>query len=337
MDRKFTSSPHNNGYEQLALADVGTPIVSPEPSPTVIGSYPTSPHPAADRTSIQFAKAAFIFKDKLQDVRNNANKRTTLVHQDEVLPTPPPVTSSDADPKKQEKDSGTNDVDDPIAARRLQTLTLTQSSLTSFLSIAIATLQARAYATYQSTKDTPGAWPTHPNLMPTILLMVIALLAATFDLGVLLAHVFPSRAAQLLRVANKSHGLMVCVKGLSYLLASVVCRSGFDYGNASGTNNDLWGWTCSEKAAEMGEVTRAGAQCDGQTAAWYIALAQVLIEGLGVVGTVWIHQQSRKARGDKGGLLSDTAELEKLIAWGQEVDKTLTGATPQAGGNKGIV
>ena len=71
-----------------------------------------------------------------------------------------------------------------------------------------------------------------------------------------------------------------------------------------------------------------------QTAAWYIALAQVLIEGLGVFGTVWIHRRSRKARGEKGGLLSDSAELEKMIAWGQEVDKTLSGVRPQAGWNK---
>jgi hypothetical protein len=68
-----------------------------------------------------------------------------------------------------------------------------------------------------------------------------------------------------------------------------------------------------------------------QMAAWYIALAQIGIEGLGVFGTVFINQRSRKARSGKGGFFSEPAELEKMIAWGQEVDKTLSGMAPQTG------
>jgi hypothetical protein len=70
-----------------------------------------------------------------------------------------------------------------------------------------------------------------------------------------------------------------------------------------------------------------------QTAAWYIALAQIGIEGVGVFGTVFINQRSRKAS-SKGGRGTDefpAAELEKMVAWGQELDKTLGGMTPQTG------
>jgi hypothetical protein len=259
MDRKLTSHP--GGYEPVSLADVEVPSVSAEPSPTVVVSSPTSPH--SEKTSIQFAKAAFLFKDKLDDVRKN--KRTTAVHEEEVLPTPlsppaplPPSSSPPEDPPEGEDSS------DPIAARRLRILRLVQSTLTSFLSIAIAVLQGKAYLAYQRTKDTPGAWPTHPNLMPTTLLLVVGILAGAFDLSLLLAYLLPSRAKTLLGVATKSHNLLTCVKGVSYLLVSVVCRSGFDYGNASGQNNDLWGWTCSSAADQFADVTQAGANCDGQ-------------------------------------------------------------------------
>jgi hypothetical protein len=46
-----------------------------------------------------------------------------------------------------------------------------------------------------------------------------------------------------------------------------------------------------------------------------------------------INQRSRKASSKGSG--NDefpAAELEKMIAWGQELDKTLSGMTPQAGG-----
>jgi len=138
-------------------------------------------------------------------------------------------------------------------------------------------------------------------------------------------------------MATRSHSLLTCVKGLSYLLASIVCRSGFDYGNATGQNNDLWGWTCSSAADKFADVTQAGTQCGGQTAARYIALAQIGIQEVGVFSTVFIKQRSRKARGEEGGVFSDAAELEEMIAWGQEVDKTLSGMTPKTGDSKGAL
>ncbi|KAK1760037.1 hypothetical protein QBC47DRAFT_396046 [Echria macrotheca] len=321
---------YTGGYKQVASADTDAHHGdSAEPSPTIVASAPNSPR--SERVSMQFTKAAFAFKDKLEDVRKH--KSQPVVHE-EALPTPttqnppkPEPATSGADAPQEAKSE-----EDPVTARKLRILRLVQSTLTSFLSIAIAILQGKAYLSYQQTKNTPGAWPTHPNLLPTLMLMVIAILAGSFDLCLLLAYLFPTMARTFLRIATKSYNILTCAKGVSYVLVSAVCKGGFDYGNASGQNNDLWGWTCSSAADKFDSLTQASANCSGQTAAWYIALVTIAIEGIGIFGTFFINQSKRKAAGKEMDSAEFAAEFEKLAAWGQEVDKAVGGITPQAGG-----
>ncbi len=94
--------------------------------------------------------------------------------------------------------------------------------------------------------------------------MGVAIAAAVFDLSVIAAYAFPSRARTLLRIAESSHTILTCAKGLSYALTSIVCRGGFNYGNSTGQNSDLWSWTCSDAADKFDSITQAGANCDGQ-------------------------------------------------------------------------
>jgi hypothetical protein len=253
----------SGGYKKVASVDTDGHQESPEPSPTIV-VYPPATQ-CSDGASIQFAKAAFLFKDKLDDVRK---KRTEMPKDAAPAATSPPQTAlQDGAAKGDDTTKGDDEAsgsDDPIEARRLLILHLAQTALTSLLSIAIAALQGKAYVRYLQTKDTPGAWPKHPNLLPTILLMVIAVLAGTLDLSVLMANIFRSHAKTFFGIATKSFNILTCVKGVSYALVSVVCRGSFNYGKSSGQKNDLWGWTCSAAADKFDSVTQAGANCTGQ-------------------------------------------------------------------------
>jgi len=263
----------SDGYAKVSSIDTDGHLESEsqEPSPTILASSPTSP--SSERATFQFAKAAFVFQDKLNDIRKK-HTEVQVPKAATLAATPPPQTAphgnttkgDDSDSSKGTDASIATKQDDPVAARRLRILRLVQSVLTSLLSIAIAALQGKAYASYLRTKDTPGAWPTHPNLLPTILLVSVAVLAGALDLSLLFAYLFRSHAKTFFGIAKKSYNILTCVKGVSYVLASVVCKSGFSYGNSTGQNNDLWSWTCSAAADKFDSLTQAGANCDGQTA-----------------------------------------------------------------------
>jgi len=267
MQRNLTS--HAGGYKQVSCTD----LESAEPSPTTTGGSSLQSPKSERGASMQFAKAALIFKDKLEDTRRRTSR--TGDELSPPLPTPsttayttspppsaqlllPPSNPSNQPEEKEEEE------EDPVTARRLRIIRLVQNALTALVSIAIAVLQARALVSYQQTKDVPGAWPTHANLMPTILLMVVAILAGVLDLCLSLAYLFPAYATIFLNLATKAQNVVTCAKAVSYLITAIVCRSGFDYGQASGQKNDLWGWTCTSAAQEFDPVTGASANCVGQ-------------------------------------------------------------------------
>ena len=67
------------------------------------------------------------------------------------------------------------------AAKRIKIMRVVQSTLSALLSLGIAIFQARVYATYQNTRSQEGMWPTVPNVMPTLLLFSVAIVALVFD------------------------------------------------------------------------------------------------------------------------------------------------------------
>lgn len=75
--------------------------------------------------------------------------------------------------------------------RRIRILRCIQHLLTALVSLGVAVLQGRTYIIYQQTKDVPGAWPSFPDLFPTLLLFATAVAATTMDLSALIAYMFP--------------------------------------------------------------------------------------------------------------------------------------------------
>lgn len=66
-----------------------------------------------------------------------------------------------------------------------------QHLLTGILSFAVAFLQGAVYVKYLQTKDVKGAWPTTPNLLPTLMLFGTAIAGIVFDSAALVAYAWP--------------------------------------------------------------------------------------------------------------------------------------------------
>lgn len=203
----------------------------------------TSPAATPDqRQNPAFDKAVLAFKD-------NINKSPTITVQDCDSEANTPTTPQFA--------SEGNDTDD----KRLRVLRVTQHILSSILSLAIAILQSLTYAKYQQTKDVPGAWPTHPQLLPTLLLLCVAATALVFDVSSLIVYFLPGKsiAARAFRLTRVLHYFIMGAKGLSFAVATSVCRTAF----SMSSGNDLWGWSCSAQADAMQSVNNAAFNCTG--------------------------------------------------------------------------
>ncbi len=72
--------------------------------------------------------------------------------------------------------------------RHIKRLRVAQSVLSALLSLTIAAFQAQVYAKYVQTQNAAGAWPPLPNVVPTILLLVVAVVALIFDACMLIAY-----------------------------------------------------------------------------------------------------------------------------------------------------
>jgi len=121
-------------------------------------------------------------------------------------------------------------LDDAKAARRdkrIKILRIIQSILSALLSIAIAIFQGRVYWTYQNTKDMPGAWPTVPNLVPTILLFSVAIVALVFDSCMLVAYLRPASkfTPWAIRIGDAAHYIVASAKTVSYAISAVISKT----------------------------------------------------------------------------------------------------------------
>ncbi|KAK5651784.1 hypothetical protein OQA88_11651 [Cercophora sp. LCS_1] len=149
--------------------------------------------------------------------------------------------------------------------KRVQVLRIIQSILSAILSIAIAAFQGRVYWTYQSTKGMPGAWPPVPDLAPTILLFSVAIAALVFDGCMIVAYLRPtSRFARwAIRIGGAAHYVVATGKTVSYGISAAISKTSYNWGNASGQNADLWGYTCTDSAAAI-EPIHAESNCNCQ-------------------------------------------------------------------------
>ncbi|KAF2103926.1 hypothetical protein NA57DRAFT_70138 [Rhizodiscina lignyota] len=273
--------------------------------------------PDSARQSLGFTKAAITFRDQLGSIRRKRDSEQTVTSS-WVPPTPTLPAKRDS------------------LDRSIKILRIVQSTLTALLSLAIAFMQGRVYYIFLRTKNVPGAWPKTPQLTQTLLLFSVSVSAFTFDICMLFAYLMPNKrfAKKLYRIANGAHYIVTSAKTVAYALTSVVCKLGFNFGNSSGTNTDLWSWTCTAEAAEYADYNQAPSNCDAQTIAWYFALAQIGIELIGVVISLLVMQQKIRKLGQEDGAEENASpslgnkRYEKLAELSPEVDTELSDVTP---------
>lgn len=200
--------------------------------------------------------------------QSNMSKPTATVGTAEMQPSRPAPSSSAGlhagesstllDPEKQSTAGKT-----ARKTSKLYMLKLSHHTLTSLVSIAIAALQLIIYLSYQHGKNIPGAWPNKPYLIPTLLLLGVAVAALGFDICAIVAYCLPSsRSSKNLDRTAKGFGMLITgLKGLGFAVAASSGKTAFDGGTNSAKNNDLWGWSCSDQAAQMQSVNNASTNC----------------------------------------------------------------------------
>jgi hypothetical protein len=248
---------------------------------------------ANERQSMVFAKSTLAFKDTLDHVREKKsqpeNQPYTRIPEETPpapiekkqrtrSPKPKPILKSTpqptprSTPKSKPQNRGSVPALSKLAAkkakkekahydRRIRLLRTIQHFLTSILSFIIATLQGLTYASFMRTKDKPDAWPKKPLLFPTLILLSVAIMALAFDACYLTAYIWPNkrRALRAVRLATNLHYWITAVKTLAYVVATTVCRAGHDMAG----ENDLWGWSCTEKDKPESGAMNAKGNCSG--------------------------------------------------------------------------
>lgn len=216
---------------------------SGECSPELVWSH-------TQRQNLAFAKVVVSFKDQLDHIRTNKSMPIAPVNEQEVPATPSTPATLPA----------IIETEGPLD-RKIRIYRTVHHALSSIVSIIIAVLQSMTYAKYQETKNVPGAWPQKPTLLPTVLLLGVAVMALAFDIACLIAYLMPGRriAKKAFRLAMNLHYFITGAKGLSFTIAASVCRTGFSVAE----NKDLWGWSCSQAGEKMQSVNNASFNCTG--------------------------------------------------------------------------
>lgn len=66
-------------------------------------------------------------------------------------------------------------------------------------------------------------------------------------------------------VGGAAHYIVTSSKTVGYAISSIISRTSYDYGNESGTNTDLWSYTCNASpAANMDPSIQASSNCNTQ-------------------------------------------------------------------------
>lgn len=103
--------------------------------------------------------------------------------------------------------------------------------------------------------------------VPTFLLLVVSLAALVLDICMIIAYVWPGGyfAQQAFKVGSAAHWVAVSAKSVSYAITAIVCKGGFNQGQKSGNNADLWSYTCSKAGQkQLEDVTNAQMDCNQQ-------------------------------------------------------------------------
>lgn len=135
-------------------------------------------------TNLAFTRAAFAFKDGLDKARESKNNNQVKVSVE-------PVETPSVEPPNARLSSTDEAAHQARHQRRIHIARVVQHLLTSVLSIVIAILQGKVFVLYKQTQNVAGAWPMNPDLVPTLMLFVTAVIALTIDACALIAYFWP--------------------------------------------------------------------------------------------------------------------------------------------------
>lgn len=228
------------------------------------GAWSSTPN-----TNYVFTKSAFAFRDKLDQIRGRHARIDSMTEAPSAKAEKPTVTVNEV-----HKDSPTTAPNAQPLDRRIRTLRVVQHALLSVTSVTIAVLQSLVYIKWTQTKNVPDAWPQHPMLFPTLVLLVVAVMALLFDACSLVAYIFPTKpiAKKAYQLAIQLHYWITSLKAFSYTIAAAICRTGF----AMGSQQDLWGWSCSAQGQAMTTTNDASLNCTGNVSLLRRFLGQYL-------------------------------------------------------------
>lgn len=130
-------------------------------------------------------------------------------------------------------------------------------------------LSIKYYDTNNETRGGRTAWPKHPKLWPTFMLLIGAGITLIVSIITLISYCW------FLKKAKRSWKLTV-LKYAIHLGAWAIITILYRYEkDVHGSDNDLWGWTCSEEAAaiqaEFNDVVGFSSLCNLQVSRQHIA------------------------------------------------------------------
>ena len=139
-------------------------------------------------------------------------------------------------------------------------------------------LSIKYYDTRQETRGGRTAWPKHPKLWPTFMLLIGAGITLIVSIMTLISYCW------FLKKSKGSWKLTV-LKYAIHLGAWAIITILYRYEkDVHGSDNDLWGWTCSEKAAaiqtEFNDVVGFSSLCNLQVSRKLIARKTFLNHGI---------------------------------------------------------
>ena len=134
---------------------------------------------------------------------------------------------------------------------------------------AMVFLSVKYYDTQNETRGGRTAWPKHPKLWPTFMLLIGAGITLIVSIITLISYCW------FLRKAKRNWKLTVVKYGIhigAWAIISILYRYEKD---AHGSNNDLWGWSCSQEAdaiqAEFKDVVGFSSLCNLQVSRIFTA------------------------------------------------------------------
>ena len=136
---------------------------------------------------------------------------------------------------------------------------IVQHSLTAIFSLVIIAVMALTLQKHQSTQTVSGAWPANPYLTPTLVMLAMAMLTGAGDVVKLLMDCLSGDAA---KMAKRAASRIRIIGSVLQMVSSAGGAGFFKWAKDNSGNNDLWGWSCTDAAADFSGLTSAPSLCN---------------------------------------------------------------------------